>query len=285
MDLDSRRSVAQSRFGRNAGLLLLFSAMPGWIAAQTVISAPTAQSFGQIAVSGGTTPTQVIGYVVSGTTNPVFSLSYGTEYSLAATPCTGSGNVICTISISFQPHLPGLRQDAVLVKDKSGNVIATTFLYGVGLGPLAGLYPGVIATIAGTGAWGYAGDGGLSTAATLANPQGVAIDNLGNLYIADSINQVVREISATSGRISTVVGSGRPGYTGDGGPAAKATLNNPTAVALDGAGNLYVADQGNNVIRKVTAATGRIATVAGGGTAASGPDGLGDGGLGDKRPS
>ncbi len=278
MHLDIRNRVTQFWTRRNAGLLLFLSAMPGFLSAQTVLSAPTSQSLGQIAVNGSTPATQVIGYVLSGTTNPVFSLAYGTEYSIATVQCTGSGNITCSVSIGFQPHFPGLRQDAVLAKDKSGNVIGSTLLYGLGLGPLAGLYPGVISTIVGSGGWGYSGDGGLSTAATLANPQGVAIDNLGNLYIADSLNQVVREVSVTTGRISTVAGTGRGAYTGDGGPAAKATLNTPMAVAFDGAGNLYIADQGNNVIRKVSAATGKITTVAGGGSGASGPDGLGDGG-------
>ena len=116
----------------------------------------------------------------------------------------------------------------------------------------------------------------LATAATLRNPQGIAIDQAGNLYIADSINQVVRMVN-TRGQISTLVGTGVAGYTGDGGPAARATLNTPTAVALDGAGNLYIVDQGNNVIRKVWAGTKLISTVAGGGAGFSGSDGLGDG--------
>jgi sugar lactone lactonase YvrE len=229
-------------------------------------------------MSGATGVTQTVGYVVSGTLSPGFSLAYGTEYSISSPQCTGSGNITCTVSVGFQPRFPGLRQDALLAKDTTGKVIGTTLLYGNGLGPQAALYPGVISTIVGTGGWGYSGDGGFPTAATLSNPQAVAIDNLGNLYIADSINQVVREVSVSTGRITTVVGTGLAGYTGNGGPAVKATLNTPTAIAFDGAGNLYIADQGNNVIRKVSAATGCISTVAGGGTAASGPDGLGDGG-------
>ncbi len=277
MDLGIQDRVAQSWFGRNAGLFLIFSIMPGLMTAQTVVSAPTSQSFGQFAVNGSTPSTQTMGYILSGTTNPTFSLAYGMEYAIGSPQCTGSGSITCSVSVSFQPRSPGLRQDGILVKDKSGNVIATTLLYGTGLGPQASLYPGVISTTAGNGAWGYSGDGGVPTAATLSNPQSVATDNLGNLYVADSINQVVRQVSISTGRITTVVGTGRAAYTGDGGPAVKATLNTPTGIAFDGAGNLYIADQGNNVIRKVSAA-GRITTVAGGGTGASGPDGLGDGG-------
>ncbi len=128
---------------------------------------------------------------------PVFSLAYGAEYTLGSPKCTGSGNVSCTVSVGFQPHWPGLRQDAVLAKDRLGNVIATTLLYGTGLGPQVALYPGIISTIAGIpGGWGYSGDRGPATAAVLSNPQGIATDNFGNIYIADSINQVVRQVSA-----------------------------------------------------------------------------------------
>jgi hypothetical protein len=258
--------------------LLLFSTLPAITTAQTLVSAPTSQSFSQVAINGGTAA-QSIGYVLSGATNPTFSLAYGTEYSVSAPQCTGSGSINCSVSVTFQPRFPGLRQDAVLAKDRTGNVIGTTFIYGVGQGPLALLSPGVISTSVGACGWSYSGDGGSPTAATMANPQGVAMDNAGNLYIADSINQVVREVSASTGRISTVVGKGLvAGYTGDGGLATRATLNNPMAIAFDGAGNLYIADQGNNVIRRVNAVSGLICTVAGGGTAASGPDGLGNGG-------
>lgn len=257
--------------------------MAGFGAAQapSVTSAPTAQNFGQAAVNGSVPVTQTLNYTLSGAAAPVLSLAYGTEYTLGTTTCTGSGSTSCSIPVTFNPKLPGLRQDAVLFKDSSGNLVATILLYGTGLGPQAVVYPGIISTIAGVaGVWGYSGDGGLAKSALFCNPQGIAIDNLGNLFIADSINQVVRRVSAVTGQISTVAGMvGAARYTGDGGPAVRATLNNPIAVALDGAGNLYIVDQGNNVVRKVTAATGLIATVAGGGAAATGTDGLGDGGL------
>ncbi|HEX4168708.1 MAG TPA: choice-of-anchor D domain-containing protein, partial [Bryobacteraceae bacterium] len=247
--------------------------------AQTLVSAPTSQGFGQ-ATLNSTAASQTLAYTFSGTLSPSFSVVYNSEYSLGSAACTGSGNISCTVSISFRPTLPGLRQGALLVKDHSNNLIGTTLLYGTGLGPQLTLYPGVISTVAGTGgSSGYVGDGGLALAAYMNNPQGIAIDNAGNLYIADSINQVVRQVSAATGRISTVAGIIlNPGYTGDGGLAVKAKLSNPVAVALDGSGNLYIADQGNNVIRKVNAVTGLIVTVAGGGTGGGTADGLGDGG-------
>jgi uncharacterized protein (TIGR03437 family) len=128
---------------------------------------------------------------------------------------------------------------------------------------------GFMDTIAGHGDAGYAGDGGPATNAQLATPSGVALDFNGNLYIADTGNHAVRMV--VNNKITTVAGNGTAGYSGDGGPAAKAQLNAPLAVATDSAGNLYIADTGNNVVRKVSG--GIITTVAGNGTAANNGDG------------
>ena len=120
---------------------------------------------------------------------------------------------------------------------------------------------GVITTLAGTASAGSFGDGGQATNAKLNFPQGIALDAAGNLYFADSANNVIRKID-TGGTITTVAGNLIATYAGDGGPATEASLNNPTSVALDASGVLYIPDQGNNVIRKV-AANGTISTVAG----------------------
>ncbi len=130
---------------------------------------------------------------------------------------------------------------------------------------------GRISTVAGTGTPGYNGDGGPATTAQLNGPLGVAVDGLGNLYIADSGNSRLRKVDAT-GIISTVAGTGTPGYNGDGGPAATAQLYWPYSVATDGSGNLYTADSGNARIRKVDAA-GIISTAAGTGTLGYSGDG------------
>ena len=130
---------------------------------------------------------------------------------------------------------------------------------------------GVISTVAGDGMRGYGGDGGAATAAQLFAPRGVALDGAGNLYIADTFNQRIRKVDA-AGVISTVAGDGTRGYGGDGGPAVDAQLNTPYGLALDGAGNLYIADLFNHRIRKVDTA-GMISTVAGDGTRGSGGDG------------
>jgi uncharacterized protein (TIGR03437 family) len=123
---------------------------------------------------------------------------------------------------------------------------------------------GIITTAVG-GAAGYIGDGGPATGAGLKLPTGVAVDSAGNLYIADQGHNAIRKVTAGTGIITTVAGNGVQGYSGDGGPAARGQLNQPAGVALDSAGNLYIADQGNNAIRKVTAATGIITTIAGNG--------------------
>ena len=129
----------------------------------------------------------------------------------------------------------------------------------------------MIETVAGDGTWGSRGDGGAATAAQLGSPTGVALDGAGNLYIADVGSSRIRKVDS-AGVISTVAGGGRHGYSGDGGPAVAAHLNHPRGVAVDGAGNLYIADQSNHRIRKVDAA-GMISTVAGDGTQGYGGDG------------
>ena len=124
---------------------------------------------------------------------------------------------------------------------------------------------GIITTVVG-GASVYSGDGGPATNAGLKLPTGVVLDSAGNLYIADQGYNAIRKVTAGTGIITTVAGNGVQGYSGDGGPAARAQLNQPAGVALDSTGNLYIADQGNNAIRKVTVATGVIMTIAGNGT-------------------
>ncbi len=131
--------------------------------------------------------------------------------------------------------------------------------------------PGNISTIAGSGQYKFGGDGSLATNAYLYYPSGAAPDSAGNLYVADAYNHRVRKVTP-GGIISTLAGTGVAGYSGDGGPAVSATLNTPTSVAADSAGNIYVADSLNSRIRKITPG-GVISTFAGNGTPAWAGDG------------
>jgi PKD repeat protein/sugar lactone lactonase YvrE len=134
----------------------------------------------------------------------------------------------------------------------------------------------IVSTLAGTGGTGgYTGDGGAANTSCLNNPNSIVVDTLGNLFIADYNNQRIRKVNATNGVITTIAGTGKLGYSGDSVTANIATFRYPLSVALDRLGNLFIVDQGNNGrIRKVTASTGIISTVAGNGTYGSGGDGL-----------
>src|ERR1700676_892350 len=131
--------------------------------------------------------------------------------------------------------------------------------------------PGSIETIAGTGSASFSGDGGRATLAALNVAVDVWADHAGNLFIADQFNHRIRKI-APDGTISTVAGTGTTGYSGDGGPATNAQINTPTGIRADKAGNLYIADVGNQRIRKVDA-SGMITTLAGNGNKGYGGDG------------
>jgi uncharacterized protein (TIGR03437 family) len=134
---------------------------------------------------------------------------------------------------------------------------------------------GIVSVYAGNGLATGGGDGGLAVGASLLYPAGLAFDSAGNLYIVDSYNSNVRKV-APNGIITTVAGGGgQGGFAGDGGPATQALLTNPTGIAVDKSGNLYIADTGNNRIRLVGASNGIISTIAGSSTTGL----TGDGGL------
>jgi hypothetical protein len=130
---------------------------------------------------------------------------------------------------------------------------------------------GIITTFAGNGSAGFSGDGGLATSASLYYPYEVAVDNAGNVYICDRYNHRVRKVANGTNIITTIAGNGTAGFSGDGGAATSASLNYPSAVYVDALGSVYIADQENQRIRKVTG--GIISTVAGNGTAGFSGDG------------
>ena len=163
----------------------------------------------------------------------------------------GDGGLATSASLSFPNSVAVDASGNVYIADSGNSVIRKVTA------------KAIITTIAGNGDFGYSGDGGLATNATLDYPQAVALDSTGDLYIADTYNNLIRKVS-TSGIITTFAGNGADGYSGDGGVATNATLSGPGGVALDGAGNVFIADTENSVVRKVTA-KGIITTIAGNG--------------------
>ncbi len=187
-----------------------------------------------------------------------------------------SGGTITTVAGSGTPGYAGdgaaatsaqLNTPVGLAVDKSGNL----YIADVGASVVRKVSTGgIITTVAGNGAQGYSGDTGPATGAMLNGPEGVAVDGAGNLYITDTLNAVVREVTP-GGTITTLAGSGIDGYSGDSGLAGNAQLGSPTGIAVDSTGNLYVADSGAR-IRKVFA-SGIITTIAGSGVRGYAGDG------------
>ena len=186
--------------------------------------------------------TYVIRDVSGGTINTIVGIPTGPTFGFQ-----GDGDS------ALQAHISDVHGLAI---SSSGNLyIADTFN-----GRVRVVNPaGVINTLAGNGTYGYTGDGGAATSAELSQPSGVAVDSSGNVYIADYGNYTVRKVD-TSGKISTIAGTGTPGYSGDGGPANKAVLSLPYAIAIDPSGNIYISDLGNTNIREITT-DGNIHTV------------------------
>jgi YVTN family beta-propeller protein len=199
------------------------------------------------------------------------SLDYTAGPGTTCTTQTYNAGDSCTLVVAFGPKAPGLRKGAVEILDNMGHLVFQTLLSNIGLAPEVVLLPGEIRTLAGDGFAGFGGDGGLAIGAQFNEPFGVAVDPAGNTYIADLLNHRVRKVDA-SGGITTIAGDGNADYSGDGGAAIHAELNQPLGIALDGAGNVYIADADNNVIRKIDALSGVISTVAGNGNAGDSGD-------------
>jgi len=160
--------------------------------------------------------------------------------------------------------------------------------YGVVIGPDGALYvceiathvvrridlkSGGISTVAGSGVKGYAGDGGSALQAELNEPYEVRFDSQGNMLFVEMKNAVVRRVRRATGVIETVAGTGKEGFSGDGGPAIQALLKQPHSIALDQHDNIYICDIGNHRVRRVDAQTGIITTFAGTGERRPTPDG------------
>jgi hypothetical protein len=171
------------------------------------------------------------------------SVATGTITTIAGTGTngyTGDGGPATAATLSYPVSI---------CRDLWGNLLWAE--YGNNVVRKLNLTTGVISTIAGTGVNGYSGDNGPATAAKLGQPNGVFVDAAAVVYISEDGNNVIRAVN-TAGIIKTIVGTGAYAYTGDGGPATAATIYNPYGVFVDNIGNLYIADAGNSVIRKVT---------------------------------
>lgn len=209
--------------------------------------------------------------------------SNGEDVSFTTTACPPPGSVIIATvagngSTGFNGDgaaatSAGLYYPNDVAIDRAGNIyIADTFNYRI---RKLSIDTGIISTIAGNGVSGSSGDGGPATSANISCPYGVALDSAGNIYIADTYNNLIRKVDAVTGIMSTVAGLGyyNKGFSGDGGPATSARLNNPQKVVVDSVGNIYIADTYNHRIRMVDVSTGIITTVAGNGSGAFAGDG------------
>ena len=243
------------------------SAQPVGTATTPVSVLVTAKTAGTIshvfALTGGTASTAVLqgqGEALTALPNTSKPLDFSVT---SAGNCTGalSAGASCSVSVTFTPQFPGVRLGAIVLLAADNTVLATAPLSGIGQGSLPVLVPGGIQLVAGDGDAVYAGDGGQATQAPIELPKGLAADAAGDLYFCDSGNNRVRKVDV-NGTITTVAGNGTLGFSGDGGLAKNAQLNQPSGLALDGAGNLYVADTGNSAIRRVDL-SGTITTVAG----------------------
>jgi sugar lactone lactonase YvrE len=241
----------------------------GWEAIQKDESVELRQAVSLSASSAVVAPAEGSGSF-SITTDQAWTATSSDSW-LAVTPASGPGSATLTYNYTANTGTAG-RMAAITVAGRTFTVTQAA-ANGSFTAWGTGMY-GVIRTIAGSGAQSYSGDGGAATAAALNGPNGVNVDSRGNVYIADSINHRIRKVSAATGIITTIAGTGTPGYSGDGGPATSAQLYFPFGVALDGSGNVYISDFGNSRIRKVSAVTGLIATIAGTGA----PGYSGDGG-------
>lgn len=188
------------------------------------------------------------------------------------TTASGSPQLYLSSTFAGTPDSPGYTGDTgpataaqlssplAVAVDSQGNLYISD--YGNNLIREVYASNGTIQTIAGTSTPGYSGDGGPATSAQFSVAHSLAVDSAGNLYIADGPNARIRMVNP-QGIITTFAGTGAPGYSGDNGPATEAELYYPVGVTVDAAGNVYIADDGNWTVRKVSAATGNITTVAG----------------------
>jgi streptogramin lyase len=199
---------------------------------------------------------------------------------LLVMPVLGANHTISTLAGDGQPGYSGdggpaararLNNPFGVVKGPDGAL----YICEVGNHVIRRIGPdGIISTVAGCGRRGYSGDGGPASQAELNEPYEVRFDRAGNLLFVEMKNHLVRRVDAKTKVISTIAGTGQPGFSGDGGPATNARFLQPHSIQLDAADNLYLCDIGNHRVRRVDAKTGVVTTFAGTGAKAATPDGV-----------
>jgi sugar lactone lactonase YvrE len=249
------------------GCLLFLISIPRAMGQATFVFQP--------AVTVGGTPqiqTVPVTIQVAGTLGTVKVLTQGSanqDFTLDSVgSCPTNVNQICNVSVNFSPKYPGLRIGAVLILDSGdGHLMATQNIAGIANGSLSVMAPGQITTLAGDGCLsnGPCPTSGNThaTQSAINLPLGEGTDAAGNLYISDTGNNRIVEVDP-SGNITTLAGNSEiAGATGDNGPALSAQLSAPSAITVDGAGNIVFADTGNDSIREINATTHNISTIAG----------------------
>jgi hypothetical protein len=283
--IPARHRVELRTWAQGACLVLLLLGWPIRGYSQNV-SGNAISNFGSEPL--GQTLTQPVVLTVNSSLS-LTSVTASGDYSVVSDTCslntTLAAGTMCTLDVAFEPTRAGNRWFTLTVATSSGTF--TFGLAGIGLGPVMAITPGIMHFAAGTGSSGYAGDGAAATSATFTDSSGATVDSAGNIYIADTYDDVIRVVNRQSTAITaygvtiqpddiaTVAGTysgalsceSNGGYSGDNGSAISAELFCPSGVAIDPAGNLYIADSLNNVIRKVNPA-GTITTAAGNGTGA-----------------
>jgi sugar lactone lactonase YvrE len=222
----------------------------------TQLFAQSPVNFGSVALGASTTQTVSITIPNGSTLGGSSVVTQGAanlDFTATDNTCSNGATVACTVQVQFQPTAVGTWLGAVVLTDQSNNTLATVFLSGIGTGPVVSFPPGIMSTVIGGSVAG--------TTAGLFYPNGVGVDAAGNVYVGDTGNNAVRKLSP-SGVTTTIAGGNGQGYSGDGGPATSAKLYYPTTIRLDGAGNVYIVDDGNNAVRMINPA-GIITTVAG----------------------
>jgi sugar lactone lactonase YvrE len=265
-------SISPSRFAasiaRIAPLLLLGTSVLAWVQQAPAAVMPLAGTpVGQQSQPMSAT----ISVVANGTSAQLQALTEGIaglDFSIAPGGTCAVNTVYlagqqCTVNVVFGPKYPGLRLGAVELTANDGSLLGSALIEGTATGSLSVLNPGIINTLAGDGELNFRADNVPATQAPIFLPYGVIADPAGNIYLCDTNNNRVRRVDAQTGIITTVAGVGSSGYSGDGGPATQAMISQPGGLTMDGGGNLYFADSGNSIIRRIDAVSGIITTVAG----------------------